>query len=82
MNKFEKINNETLDKIEQGKRVPLLKIIRLKCLECTCFQPREVRLCPIPDCILYAFRFGKNPVPRKLSESQRKALKKGREGRR
>ena len=81
MNKFEKTNKETLEKIEQGKRVPLLKIIRLKCLECTCWQPAEVRQCTIPDCILYRFRFGKNPVPRKLSEKHLKALKKGREGR-
>jgi len=27
MNKYEKINDEILKKIEQGKRVPLLKIL-------------------------------------------------------
>lgn len=73
MGKFEKINKEVLKKIEEGKRVPLLKIIRLKCLECCCWQSHEVSLCTIPDCILYHYRMGKNPVPKKMSESQRKA---------
>ena len=79
MNKFEKINKETLKKIKEGKRVPLLKIIRLKCLECVCWDSSEVRRCPIPDCILFAFRFGRNPVKRKMSEKQLKAFQKTRE---
>ena len=77
MNKFEKTNKETLDKIEQGKRVPLLRIIRYKCLECCNWQGFEVKHCTIPDCVLYKFRLGRNPVPRKLSEKHLKALQNG-----
>jgi hypothetical protein len=38
-----------------------VKAIREKCLECSSFQPKEVRLCPHSTCALYPFRFGKNP---------------------
>ncbi len=38
-----------------------LQAIRQKCLDCTCNQPKEIRLCPIKDCVLYDFRLGKNP---------------------
>lgn len=38
-----------------------LKAIRKKCLDCFCFQPKEVRLCPDIECSLYPYRFGKNP---------------------
>ena len=38
-----------------------LKAIRLKCLDCSCDSANEVRLCPIKQCPLYNFRFGKNP---------------------
>ena len=37
-----------------------LKSIRAKCLDCSCFQPKEVTLCPMTDCSLYAFRNGRN----------------------
>jgi len=76
MNQFEKQNNQILQKIKEGKKIPLLKIIRLKCLECTCWQSNEVKLCQISDCILYSFRFGKNPVPRKVSKEQIEAFRK------
>jgi hypothetical protein len=39
----------------------LLKAIRKKCLDCSCYQFKEVDLCPIKDCSLYPFRSGKNP---------------------
>jgi len=32
--------------------------IRANCLECMCFQYDEVKLCPSPDCPMYAFRLG------------------------
>lgn len=38
-----------------------IKAIRAKCLECSGFQPKEVRGCVITDCPLYPFRMGKNP---------------------
>ena len=38
-----------------------VKAIRAKCLRCTCDQLVEVDKCPITDCPLYPFRYGKNP---------------------
>ncbi|MFA6599827.1 MAG: hypothetical protein WC352_02450 [Candidatus Omnitrophota bacterium] len=45
-----------------SKNLTPLKAIRKKCLECSCFSPKEVRLCPITDCALYEYRFGHNPA--------------------
>lgn len=76
MNKAEIATKEALEKIKSGKRVPLLKIIRLKCLDCCCWQENEVRLCPADDCILWHYRMGKNPIRRVLSEKQKANLEK------
>lgn len=35
-----------------------MKAIRKKCLECSAWQPKEVKACPIKDCALYPYRFG------------------------
>ena len=43
------------------KQLTPMKAIRAKCLSCTCDQPKEVRLCPIVKCPLYAYRFGRRP---------------------
>lgn len=72
-NKAEKMYQEALAKINAGKRVPVLRVIRMKCLDCCCWQENEVRECPAEDCILWKFRMGKNPVKRVMSEEQRKA---------
>ena len=37
------------------------KAIRQKCLDCSNFQPIEVKLCTCPDCPLYPYRMGKSP---------------------
>lgn len=47
-----------------------VKAIRAKCMDCTCDQPTEIKLCPIESCPLFPYRFGKNPN-RKLSEEQK-----------
>ena len=39
-----------------------LKAIREKCLECSCGQAYEIKMCPITDCPLYRFRYGKKPA--------------------
>lgn len=39
-----------------------LKAIRKKCLDCSGFSPLEVKLCPITECPLYLYRFGRNPA--------------------
>lgn len=41
----------------------LLRTIRAKCLDCSVYQPREVQLCPVYKCDLYAFRMGRDPNP-------------------
>jgi hypothetical protein len=38
-----------------------IKAIRAKCLDCTCYQPKEVRECPITECALWRYRMGKRP---------------------
>ncbi len=38
-----------------------VKSIRKKCLDCSCGQPKEIRLCPIINCPLYPYRMGRRP---------------------
>ena len=59
---------------EKEKYMTPLKAIRLKCLDCVCFQINEVRLCPSTDCPLHPYRFGKNPFTKgkKRTEEQKK----------
>ena len=43
------------------RKITPMKAIRAKCLDCTCFQPKEVRLCVIEKCPLYPYRMGHKP---------------------
>ena len=43
------------------RKITPLKAIRLKCLDCTCNQAKEVTLCTVTNCPLYAFRTGHRP---------------------
>ncbi len=43
-----------------------LRAIRLHCRQCGTGTPKEVRLCPIKDCNLYAYRRGTNPARAKI----------------
>ncbi len=58
-------------------RTPM-KAIRAKCLDCSCYQVNEVKLCSTINCPLYAYRLGKNPyrVKRELTEEQKADLVK------
>ena len=38
-----------------------IKAIRKKCLDCTCGQVKEIRLCPVVSCACYPYRFGRRP---------------------
>ena len=38
-----------------------IKAIRKKCLDCTCGQYEEIRLCTIINCALYPYRMGRRP---------------------
>jgi len=60
-----------------------LKSIRRKCLDCCCGSSHEVSLCPVKDCALYSYRFGKRPgmVKREATPAQVERLKKAREAR-
>ena len=50
-----------------------VKAIRAYCLGCMCGQVNEVALCPIKNCELYPYRFGKNPnyKPKEYTEAQK-----------
>ena len=43
------------------KKLSPLKAIRKNCLDCCNGSAKEVKLCPIEDCPLHQFKFGKNP---------------------
>ncbi len=38
-----------------------MKAMRAKCIDCSGGNPGEVRMCPIDDCPLWLYRFGKGP---------------------
>lgn len=40
----------------------ILKVIREKCLNCSCWVPSEVRKCKIIDCVLWPYRMGRKPT--------------------
>lgn len=43
-------------------RVPTpMRAIRAKCLECSNNSANEVKICPIKNCPLFPYRFGKRP---------------------
>ena len=57
-----KINEEDKRlKTKSMKKLTPMKAIRKKCLDCMASSAKEVRLCPIEDCSLYLYRFGRNP---------------------
>ena len=60
----------------EAKRIPPLKAIRLKCLDCCCGSSNEVKLCTATSCALYPFREGVNPnrKPREYTEEQKAAM--------
>ena len=38
-----------------------IKSIRAKCLDCSEYQPKEIRLCTVISCALYPYRMGRRP---------------------
>ena len=60
---------------ETSRKNPV-KAIRLKCLECSGGSSVEVQQCPVTDCAIYPFRFGRNPfrTVRELSDEEREKL--------
>ena len=47
--------------MNKRKKLPPIKAIRAKCLDCCCGSWKEVRLCPADDCPIWPYRFGKRP---------------------
>lgn len=50
---------------------PMLKVIRAKCLDCSCGQVSEVRKCAAADCALWPYRMSANPFRSPLSDEER-----------
>ena len=67
-------------KIKEGNMIKSpIKAIRAKCLDCSYDNYAEVKRCQVPECILYPFRFGKNPYSKKkLSSEHLRKLQAGR----
>jgi hypothetical protein len=58
-----KLSTEALNE-EGHSKVPLLKAIRAKCLDCSAGNEAEVRKCVAVSCALWPYRMGKNPFAR------------------
>ena len=43
-------------------KITPMKAIRAKCIDCSCGEKKEVRLCPIEWCPLWPYRMGKRPA--------------------
>jgi len=57
----------------EGLKSPA-KAIRVKCLDCCCYNAAEVKRCTLTKCMLFPFRMGKNPFHRhKMTDEQRQA---------
>ena len=60
INKTIEIYKKQMTNMKNGKRITPLQAIRLKCLDCSCYQPGEIKHCQVNNCPLYLFRFRKN----------------------
>ena len=58
-------------------RLTPIRAIRAKCIECTAGSLKEVRLCEIPKCALYAYRMGKNPARKRLKNDPPSEITEG-----
>ena len=57
---------------------PLLKAIKLKCMDCCCGSWDEVKKCPSEKtCFLHPYRLGKNPfaLKKKYNEEEKAKLR-------
>jgi hypothetical protein len=44
-------------------KADILHAIRQTCLDCSCYQPSEVRNCHLTTCDLWPYRMGRDPDP-------------------
>lgn len=59
-------------------RLTPIKAIRAKCMDCSNYQPSEIRTCEITDCALWPYRMGKNPARKGKGGDIRKMRARGR----
>ena len=52
-----------------------LKALRLRCLDCCCFSPNEVKHCVSTNCPSWPFRMGTNPWRAPVSDERREAAR-------
>jgi hypothetical protein len=45
----------------KSKTLTPMTAIRSKCMQCSNWQYGDITQCPITDCALWPYRFGKNP---------------------
>lgn len=57
------------------EELPILRVIRAKCLDCCCGAESEVRRCPATTCALWPYRMAKNPLraPKIMTPEQKLA---------
>ena len=53
-----------------------VKVIRAKCLDCSCGNAAEVARCPVERCPLWPWRMGKNPYTKKRQYSEEEKERK------
>ena len=75
MNLYEKMVKNFEKRAREGKKLSRTKAVRMKCLDCMCFQPSEVRICPATDCPLWHFRLGRDTSGKRGRKSPGKASK-------
>ena len=76
MKQIYSINTKEEFEQEVKENTNVLRAIRLKCYDCSCYQSNEVRECLVTTCPLYPFRLGKNPFLRKeLTEDEKREIK-------
>ena len=51
---------DTKDGIQEVDLTPI-RAIRLKCMDCCCFDWAEVRECELTECSLHSYRMGHRP---------------------
>ncbi len=58
--------------------LPILKAVRERCLDCSAYNPYEVKMCPVIKCSLYPYRFGnlkrieENPIVNSSNQAKNK----------
>jgi hypothetical protein len=62
-----------------SKRLTSLKAIKLRCLDCSAYSKGEVRKCPVTNCPLHQFRFGKRTKKPQVSYVKNQKNNEGKE---